>query len=492
MPVLNFQELRTLLIILNDERLHLLQIIENFSTQFLNADRFRVACGICYMLQDKILIHKQKIAAFAILSECFQLGNFHAMNPFLEFMLNQYEEAVKDNSIIKPYISMAIRNNILKSEFVSSKRTTEVYAMLMHYSLIPPNHSSDFDIDIDINLLRQQYTHLIKRCPQLDDLGIRSKSMQLIDYQTECDESIVSNLILGDYNIFSKRSPRQPRLDDLNIQFRKCFHLLEDFNTINMFKSEFVYPLELPMPATLASASDSHNRETEVAAAEEIGGAERGEEIKSLFQSACIGPISPQQQQVLVSAIRSNSKAYSASAVIIDAFGLTPQKLPDLVEHNPLLAHECLLHLMSSDANTVNEADTSSSIVNSPSTKDEAVYTEYLSALVSMEMSLHGLEVVNKLSSSPAVDLPAEFVHLYISSCISSCENMEDKYLQNRLVRLLCVFLQSLIRNKVIQARDLFAIQVQVQSFCIAFSRIREAAVLFKMLKSVENTTPSV
>jgi hypothetical protein len=47
--------------------------------------------------------------------------------------------------------------------------------------------------------------------------------------------------------------------------------------------------------------------------------------------------------------------------------------------------------------------------------------------------------------------LNAEYIHMFVSNCISSCENTQDWNRQYKFVRLLSVFLQTLIQKNIVQ-----------------------------------------
>jgi hypothetical protein len=191
----------------------------------------------------------------------------------------------------------------------------------------------------------------------------------------------------------------------------------------------------------------------------------------------------------------------SPAVRIIQEAGFTAEHLPALVEHNPLVAYECLVHVL-----MTNE---SSNIAFSDDFRNDC-----LSRLIGMDLSLHTMEVVNRLAthhlenhgvtSAAAVAgkrgggsaaagttttaatvktplLSPDYLHLFITSCMASCENVPDRHAQNRLVRLVCVFCQSLLRNQILHVDDIY---IEVQAFCVEFSRIREATALFKSLKA--------
>lgn len=255
---------------------------------------------------------------------------------------------------------------------------------------------------------------------------------------------IMENLVRPDANI---KSTVQPELITVPPPILPVEDELVWFNLSNPAFNKITYDASITSAEPIDDQPTTTTPSTIVPSTSTTNSVEAKRLLLLAFQEALNIP----DRQILLNELEKDPD-------IVKNIGLTPDKLPLLVENNPLVAIEILLKLM-----------------NTPE------ITEYFNVLVNMEMSLYSMEVVNRLTTS--VDLPSEFVNLYISNCISTCETITDKYIQTRLVRLLCVFLQSLIRNKIINVKELF---IEVEAFCVEFSRIREAAGLYRLLKQLE------
>lgn len=241
-------------------------------------------------------------------------------------------------------------------------------------------------------------------------------------------------------NLIRQDEQQQQQTTDLN----DCFDVLLP----NLLR---LAPSLHPCSADEMVYFDANNDDNNLADIFSQGNDEELQEARNLMQKALTTSLTLVETPII-------TKHLKTGTITAHELGLTPNKLPTLVENNPLVAIEALLSLMQSD-----------------------FISEYLCVLVKMEMSVHSMEVVNRLTTT--VELPAEFMRLYVSNCIHTCETIKDRYMQNRLVRLVCVFLQSLLRNRTIDIQD---VRLEVQTFCIEFSRIREAAALFRFLKSMD------
>jgi len=65
-----------------------------------------------------------------------------------------------------------------------------------------------------------------------------------------------------------------------------------------------------------------------------------------------------------------------------------------------------------------------------------------------MKLTSNSLEVFSKVSA--AVELPQEYIQIYLNKQMCECRNQQQKFVQLRMVRIVSLFLQSLIKAKII------------------------------------------
>ncbi|KAL3031013.1 hypothetical protein AAZX31_02G005000 [Glycine max] len=464
---LSGEESQTLYSLLRAEQRPLHEILSQFNSAIPSSRHFTLSSYLLILLQDnKVLSTTERLIAFALLVEAYS-SQKPASNPFISFIVNascnEGSEKVERAFILQ---LLGLNSSNSGKEFLKQSASDYVKGFDQSLHEFPP-----------LDQLKQQFSDKVHL--ELYHCLFKDGSVKNVvpdpDVPPSCDADSVE---------FDLRPGTKPK-HGAGDKDEALVGLLSNLS-LEGLSPHWIRPLPPRLPIidgelVWLNPDDNHELMWDYGMCVDTS---RGAAVRDLIAKALKGALAPaQQEQVLVEFANDPKLVYHC--------GLTPRKLPDLVENNPLIAVDVLTKL-----------------INSPEIAEYAFFLYYIicalvhtlpyryyflyfylliygyryfTVLVNMDMSLHSMEVVNRLTT--AVELPSQFIHMYITNCIASCVGIKDKYMQNRLVRLVCVFLQSLIRNNIINVKDLF---IEVQAFCIEFSRIREAAALFRLLKSLE------
>ncbi|CAG8519455.1 13861_t:CDS:2 [Acaulospora morrowiae] len=189
------------------------------------------------------------------------------------------------------------------------------------------------------------------------------------------------------------------------------------------------------------------------------------DDIRLLMNKALQRALSIPEEEYVLKQFEKNSK-------LIYHCNFSPEKLPYLIENNSRVAVEALLQLKSSPQ--IGKYLEALLTINDPKRSQQSS-TEPVNRMRS------SMEVVNQLITP--FPLSPEFLHSYLSNCVRACEECRNRNIQGRQVRLICVFLQSLINKNII---DVNRFSIEIQAFCLQFSRHREAAELFRFLLNLQ------
>ncbi|CDW77476.1 UNKNOWN [Stylonychia lemnae] len=173
-------------------------------------------------------------------------------------------------------------------------------------------------------------------------------------------------------------------------------------------------------------------------------------QMRQLLNNAIRMNLNTEEQNKLIKGIKTDPE-------LVFHIGMSPQKLPSLIFNNQNIAYELLICM----TNTVQ-------------------IVKYYDALSTMKLSPNTLEVFNRLSN--VVELPQEFIQVFLKNCMNQCINSIDtKVNKNRMVRLVCVFLLQVQKTKLISLQE---VNLDVQKFCLEFANIKESNTLLKTLQS--------
>ncbi|VDM32431.1 unnamed protein product [Hydatigera taeniaeformis] len=415
---------------------------DNFQKHFSKDDFFDIGkCFVSLLNNDLLPDSVSKTLAVFLLWDMYKLDPLE-LNPFFPFILN-----------------------FLKSEKALGDPFPYPVKIFMHTLMLHPDRSNDLLKTVLIQLL---------------NMNAETTSPKT------CDWSVFEGLL-------HKRSLKMPKFDScgipcvlpdegkigcpLNLQRKRC---LQALLTDNELLPALLQPLRptflrlapplLPCPQSAAIPLDSLDSWTEELiwlspptlqhnfhwdSFTEHSTLPLG--VQQLVQLALSSPLSPSQKEQLVQSISQNPG-------LLNGVGLLSESLPNLVNQNPMAASE-ILKALSSDPEL----------------------ESFLDVLSEMDVNVHSLEVINQIALN--MSLPKKFILKCVSNFIKRCQSTQDRSSQSRLARLVCLVIQTWVRNKVLDITGA-NILVEIQSFCLEFNRVREANTLYRLIKSIEAAGP--
>eukprot|EP01100_Stratorugosa_tubuloviscum_P015215 TRINITY_DN8597_c0_g1_i1.p1 TRINITY_DN8597_c0_g1~~TRINITY_DN8597_c0_g1_i1.p1 ORF type:complete len:418 (-),score=166.75 TRINITY_DN8597_c0_g1_i1:9-1262(-) len=411
--MLNQTETNLILNILNDQQ----KTIEIIIKAAQKKELFKLCYGICTLLQLNILNLNQRLVSYLLMVELHRTETLQ-QNPFLPILIIWLNKPDLER-IELCFLLHLLSIDPLTREFM---RKTPIEAANEIYLIYEKNKDKDFQIERQ-NLtkdLTEAYSNYLKQLPEVSSF-FHKTSIWPPAIPDPIYETDLNNKKSNDLDLYVEElSPIGFELPYTRLipPLLPLFEQEPILFGLDVEDSKLVFehlPFEL---------SNNPFRCLETA-------------IKSTLTE----PQKIELQQL----IEKNDESF----LII----VTPQKLPNLIENNPSIAVDVMLKLMNS-----------------------SVMPHFLAALVDMKITLHLMEVVNKLTMH--VELPKEFVHMFITNCFTACDEYVEKFSQNRLVRLVSVFLQSLVRNKIISCEEL---KMELTEFCLKFNKIKDVSVLYRL-----------
>eukprot|EP00262_Sarcandra_glabra_P006333 TRINITY_DN1850_c0_g1_i3.p1 TRINITY_DN1850_c0_g1~~TRINITY_DN1850_c0_g1_i3.p1 ORF type:complete len:386 (-),score=60.02 TRINITY_DN1850_c0_g1_i3:138-1295(-) len=375
--MIGVQDSKTLFALLTSDQRPFDEIVADFNSKFPREIHFRVCWSLVILLEEKKMLKPgHRLVALAIIHQAYTTQQ-SSLSPFISFLINascdDAAEKVERAFILQLLGSSSANNN---------KEVLKQAAVDFIKGFDPSSHTF-----LSCDQLQKQYCDNAQAEPY--NCIFRSAAVKNVisdpDIPRGCD---------ADSPEFDFVPPgAKPKIGSGD-RDGAVTGLLQNLS-LEGLEPQWIRPLPPRLPiqdGELVWLNPDNNHEL-LWDYGMCADTSRGAAVRDLIAKALKGPLVPAQQEQVLMGLANDPK-------LVYHCGLTPRKLPELVEHNPLIAVEVLIKLMHS-----------------------AEISEYFTVLVNMEMSLHSMEVVNRLTT--AVDLPTEFVHMYITNCISSCESIK-------------------------------------------------------------------